>query len=456
MRNKLKFVVTAALVLGLMVCLSACSDQWEAPYASLQQKGYNISIRYDVNGGFFAGTKDVSVVDVYNLSQGSSNADGTVGFYLLRPEDEAREQGAYIPTKNGYFLAGWYTERQPRVDENGEALDEYGIVCSVSGREQGYTYDNRWDFDQDTLNLDPKGTYNAETPVLTLYAAWIPYVNYEFYSVDPASGATEHLSTLQSVDLQIPEWNQKNGKLNMKDFPELEGKTFDAAYLSADLTQPLTQPIIGKDHYVDYETGTLNAESVPIYTTWLEGSWYKIFTADQLSSNARPTGNYILMNDLDFSDAIWPASFMKNEFKGTILGNGHTITGIRAIQADNSKLQGGLFGSISAGATITGLTIDHAVFTMEAGSRMAGSSFGLLAGSIADGAVFENVSITGTFLISEKCYPQKDYTVGLLCGSGHPNGITYSIDCAVAEEGSTAVSITVHEDDSVTVTFANS
>ncbi len=442
MSNKLKLMVLAVLV---MLCLTACNDNWEAPYASLQDSGYNISVRFDVNGGFFAGATDVAVVDVFRQE------DAANGLHLLAPEDPAREQGAYLPTRNGYFLAGWYTQRDPRVDENGNALDEYGVLCSESGREQGYIYSGRWDFANDTLNPDPNTTYSADTPALTLYAAWVPYVNYVFYAVDQGTGTAEYLSTVQAVDLQIPQWNQRSGKLIMNDFPDVEGKTFDCAYLDPEMTQPLTDTIYGKDSYVDYETGTLNAESVDIYTTWLEGSWYKIFTADQLSSNARLDGNYILMNDLDFSDAIWPATFVKGEFTGTIQGNGFTVTGINAIQADNTRLLGGLFGSIGDGASITGLTIDSATLILDAGCRMSGSAFGLLAGSVSDGATFENVTVSGTLQITENCYPQADYTVGLLCGIGNPNGITYSITCTGPEDGS--VQVTVNDDGSVILTF---
>ena len=452
MTKQIKFIVTALLVLSLTVCLSACSDNWEAPYASLQENGYNVSVRFDVNGGFFAGATDVSVVDVFSLDSGIKNADGTLGFWLLKPEDPARAQGSFAATKNGYFLAGWYRERTLRVDEKGQPLDEYGVLCAESGREQGYTYSGKWDFETDTLNVDPNTDLSADSPALTLYAAWIPYIQYEFYSMDP-SGEPVLLSTLQSVDLQIPEWNQKNGKLNMKDFPQIDGKTFDAAYLDSGLTQPLTDTIHGQDGYVDYATGTLNVEAIPIYTTWLEGSWYKIFTADQLSSNARLDGNYILMDDLDFSGSIWPALFVKGEFSGTIQGNGHTVTGIHAIQADNSRLHGGLFGSIAAGAVITDLTLTDVTVTIEAGSRMQGAAFGLLAGSVSADAVFGNVNISGDLLISNQCYPQSDYTVGLLCGIGAPTGISYEISCAAAEEGSDAVTVTVHDDDSVTVTF---
>lgn len=453
MRNKIKLIAMAVLALTVLLCLSACSDNWEAPYASLQQEGYNVSVRFDVNGGFFAGATDVSVVDVYSLENAVANSDGTVGLWLLKPEDPLREQGAYEATRNGYFLAGWYSQRSLRVDDSGRPLDEYGQLCEISGREQGYTYSGMWDFDKDTLDVDPNGSYSAEQPVLTLYAAWIPYINYEFYTVDPSSGDAVYLDTLAAIDLEIPEWNAKNGKLNMKDFPELDGMTFDGAYLSTDLTQPLTETVHGQDGYVDYETGTLNVESVRVYTTWLEGSWYKIFSADQLSSNARLDGNYILMDDLDFTDAIWPALFIKGEFTGTIQGNGHTVTCINAIQADNSRLHGGLFGSIGSGAAITDLKLENANLTIEAGSRMQGAAFGLLAGSISSDAIFENVDITGSLYISAQCYPQSDYTIGLLCGVGEPSGITYTIQCAAAEEGSETITVTVGDDGSVTVTF---
>lgn len=452
MRKQYKLIATAVLIVTVMICLSACSNNWEAPYASLQKDGYNISVRFDVNGGFFAGATDVSVVDVYSLKDGIPNSDGTVGFWLLKPEDPIREQGAYEATRNGYFLAGWYSQRTPRVDGSGRPLDEYGQLCEVSGREQGYTYSGKWDFENNTFNVDPNGDYTSDQPQLTLYAAWIPYIQYDFYSVS-ATGEAVYLETLSAIDLEIPEWNAKNGKLNMKDFPEIDGMTFDAAYLDSALSSPLTETIHGQDGYVDYETGTLNVESVKIYTTWLEGSWYKIFTAEQLSSNARLDGNYILMDDLDFTDAIWPALFVKGEFTGTIAGNGHTIRGIRAIQADNSRLQGGLFGSIGGGAVITDLKLENATVTIEAGSRMQGAAFGLLAGSVSGDAVFENVDITGNLLFGDQCYPQTDYTVGLLCGIGSPAGITYSIGCSTATEGSETVSITVNDDDSVTVTF---
>ena len=45
----------------------------------------------------------------------------------LDPQDKKRGAQAYVVDNPGYTLAGWYTDRQPRVDEQGRPLDEYGV-----------------------------------------------------------------------------------------------------------------------------------------------------------------------------------------------------------------------------------------------------------------------------------------------------------------------------------------
>lgn len=451
MKKITKFMITAALLLGTMLCLSACSDNWEAPYASLDQNSYNVSVRFDANGGMFAGTSDVSVVDVFSLENGIKSSDGTVGFYLLSPDDAQRAQGAYSISRNGYFLAGWYSERTARVDENGNPLDEYGVLCSESGREQGYSYSGLWNFESDKLSLPATGDYKAEEPVMTLYAAWVPYINYNFYTVD-AEGNAQFLETVQSIDMYIPEWSEKSGKLDMNDFPERDGYTLDTASLSAGLSEPLTETIYGKDHYVDYETGTSSVESVTIYTTWLEGEWFKIYTAEQFYSNARLDGNYLICADLDFTDAVWSPALIKGKFTGSIHGNGHTISNITATQADNAQVYGGLFGTLESGAVIEDVTFENVSFTIAAGSRMQGATFGLLAGSVSSDTQLSDVTVSGKLYISENCYPQSDYTIGLLCGSGSTEGAAYSIECLTAEDNTDRISISV-DGDEVTVTF---
>lgn len=444
MRKITKLIFITVLTL-MILSLAACSDNWEAPYASLDAEDNSIGIRFDANGGLFAGTKDVSMVDVYNKTECGK------AFYLISPDDPVRGSGSFSVSKNGYFLAGWYTQRSLRVDENGQPLDEYGVLCSVSGREQGYTYSGLWDFATSKVELDPNGNYSSQEPVLTLYAAWIPYINYDIYAVDE-DGSAELIDTVQTIQLELPKWNEKTGKLNMNSFPAVQNSTFNGAYLDQQLTQEITGSVGGAENYVDYTTGTLNAQSVSIYTTWLEGTWFKISTADQFLSNARLDGNYIITADLDFTNAVWPPVLVKGKFTGTIQGNGHTISNLNVVQGDNSQIYGGLFGSLEEGAMIQDLSFENVTFTIQAGSRMQGASFGLLTGSRSSGAILWNVNVTGNLYISKDCYPS-DYTIGLLCGNGSTDGVNYTIDCLALEDDADNITITVNDDDTVTVTF---
>lgn len=454
MKKQTNLILAVGLLLAAILCLSGCSGNWAPPYASLDQTGYNVSVRFDAGDGVFAGTKDVYIVDAFSFDNAITAEDGSMGFYLLSPDDPLREEGAFTVSRNGYFLAGWYTERSPRINDQGEPLDDYGVPTSESGRPQGYTYSGKWDFASDLLTVDPNGSYSSDTPVCTLYAAWIPYFNYMFYAVDSESGDVELLETSQSIDLELPEWSMKTGKLDLKKFPESDNKTFDAAYLSSDLSVPMTEKICGADQYVDYETGTTSTESISIYTTWLEGSWFKVYTAEQLFNNSYLDGNYMICADLDFSEEVWAPTLTKGKFVGTIIGNGHTISNVSVIQSDNAQMFGGLFGALDSGALIQDLNFENISYTISAGSRMQGAAFGLLAGSVATDAVLDHVSISGTLSISESCYPSSSYLIGLLCGSGEVTNVDLgSISCKVAEEESTKLTVTCEETGEVTLTF---
>ncbi|MBQ9115524.1 MAG: hypothetical protein IJY04_00720 [Clostridia bacterium] len=161
MKKKFKIILAAIIVIAAATCLCACS-QWNTPYDTLDGEGYKVSVRFDVNGGMFAGTNDVYIVDVFNVANAKVNTEGKVELPLLSPEDQRRGMNAFTASKNGCFLAGWYTERTPRVNEKGEPLDEYGQLVSESGREQGYEYSGKWDFSTDKLELDPNGKYTSE------------------------------------------------------------------------------------------------------------------------------------------------------------------------------------------------------------------------------------------------------------------------------------------------------
>jgi hypothetical protein len=240
MKIRNKFILLPVILL-ILLSFTACAGNWEAPYASLDEQGSSVSVRFDANGGLFAGTKDVSIVDVYDICQA-----GSCGVHLLSPDDPIRGSGSFSVTKNGYFLAGWYTHRSPRVNESGQPLDEFGVLCTESGREQGYTYSGLWNFASDKLQLDPSGNYSSAEPALTLYAAWIPYINYDFYAVSD-DGDVTFIERVQAVQLEFPQWSDKTGKLNLNDFPSVDGATFDRAFVDEALTQPLDSSLSGSD-----------------------------------------------------------------------------------------------------------------------------------------------------------------------------------------------------------------
>ncbi len=447
MKTYTKLFVTAGLLILVILAATSCTGNWDPPYEELNKSGYTVSVEFDANGGIFAGTNDVSIIDVYDAQSVTANG----GVYLLSPDDPLRAEGAFSISRSGYFLAGWYTERQLRTDENGTPLDEFGVSTEVSGRPQGYIYSGLWDFDTDKLFLETAEGLSSETPCRTLYAAWIPYFTYEFYTSD-ADGNITLLDRLNAIDLKLPEWSEKTGKLTTNSFPLRDGYTFDSVFLSADLSEPLTENIYGARAYVDYERGVTDVEKVSVYTTWLEGSWFKIYNAEQFYTNSRLDGNYILCNDIDFSDNVWSPTLSKGKFTGNIIGNGYKISNVNVVQGDSSQLFGGLFGSLEACAVLQEVQFENVTYEISAGSRMQGASFGVLAGIVSNDAVLEGVQISGELVIGADCFPQTGYVVGLLCGSGNTDIDISDIICR-ADESAENITVETESDGSVNIYF---
>ncbi len=455
-------VVTLIIVIVLAVAAVALTvgavikgfDLWNTPYEGLDEKGYTVSVRFDACGGSFAGSpNEVFVVDVFDPSNFKTDADGKVQIPLIAPDDPIRKDSAFPVSNTDHFLAGWYTERTPRVDANGQPLDEYGQLTSVSGREQGYVYSGKWDFATDRLTVDPAAVTGSAENQVTLYAAWIPYYRFEFYAQNP-DGSFSLTETKKFITLDLPEWDLKTGKLNMKEFPAREGMTFTGAYLDEKMNTPAEGVISGN---VDMATGTVSGDgTIRVYTTWAEGTWFRISTPKQFYDNARLGGSYYIEADLDFTGALWPTVISTGEFTGSIVGNGHTISGVTVVQGDNSKINGGLFGVLSAKASVSDLHFENVTFRLTAGSRMQGPNFGLLAGTVQEGAAITGVTLTGTIEIGKECYRPNDYNIGLLCGAGKIEGIDMSgITVTLEDPENNTARVEVNEETGeVTLTFA--
>ena len=446
MSNKIKFLLIAVMLLA--VCVVASCSQWDTPYDSLDKDGYNVSVRFEANGGIFAGTEDVYIVDVFNLNNAKTNKDGKKEISLLAPNDSKRGTGAFEISKTKSTFVGWYRERALRVDENGNALDAYGVLTSVSGREQGYTYSGRWDFDSSVLELDPNKSYSSEENVMTLYAAWIPSFVFDIY-VENENGIFDLLSSKETLEIKLPSWNTKTGKMDINSFPTVEGKTFKEASLSKDFKELVTGTVNGG---IDYETGTMQGDGrVEIYARFMDGIWFKISTPKQFKDNSRLDGCYIIENDLDFTGIIWSSTLASESFKGQIIGNGHKLSNITVNQSNTSVLRGGVFGGIDAGAKIENVTFENVTYNLKAGSLKTGASFGLLAGTISSDAAL--VSVSGNLNISSEIYSENSYVIGKLSGNVIETGIDISnISCQVIDN-TEKLTLDVSDNGQITLKF---
>jgi hypothetical protein len=441
MKNRTKIIIGLLALCATSATLAACSV-WDTPYDNLDKNGYNISVRYDINGGQFASTNNVNIVDVVSLE------DALKGVKLIEPTSEKRgKDNVYSASRSGYSLVGWYSERQEKVDENGNALDDYGELCSVSGNAQGYTYSGKWDFDTDVLKVED-GNYSSENVVMTLYAAWVPNFTYTFYTQTSdgewkVASTYEYNPAISSGKLDLPYWADEvegvdkttvSGEMVYGDFPMVENKTFSALYRDSAKTDKVTTSYVEHSGGINLETGTAISPNNNFYLDLLDGTWFHIYTAKQFISNSRIDGSYIIYDDLDFTDLGWSVGLAQGDFTGSIVGNGHTFSNISIEQTNYSQLRGGVFGRIMPTAKLENVTFDNVTYSLNAATRFVGGQFGLFAGSIDSSAKLENVKVKGELHIGNVYSNYSYYQVGLLCSNIDGltlDGVTYDISLVV-------------------------
>ena len=441
MNLKKKAILFAVMLLLIGVFAAGCGKT-ETPYQLNDAENYTLSVKYDANGGTFTTNTSV-IVDSYDLGQISADSNGTKQIALLAPEDQARGNNAFEAVNNGYFLAGWYTQRT-----------ENGVDGDGNPR---YTYSGKWDFEEDRLAVDPAKSYTSAQPELTLYAAWIPIFEIEYYVLDTGELlGTSSYNPAQMSNIKLPQWNDETGRLDMNDIPKRENYTYNGVYLDAKGLQSVDAETMNHTAIVNYENATAENTTMKLYIDWTEGEWYHIYNVDQFLENASLNGCYVIHEDLDFTDKIWPTVMMYGTFTGTIQGNGHTFSNIDLVQTNNSKPNAGLFGQLSETALLSDLTFKNVTFTIKSGTRVAGTSYGLLAGAVAEKTQLKAVNILeSTLLIDSGCYfGTEDYTIGLLCGMGVANVDTADISCAATGNNPEKVVISV-TDGTVTVSFAD-
>lgn len=428
------------LVLLLTALLFAGCKAEPTPYEKNDAENFTVSIKYDANGGIFT-TNTYSIVDSYDISTLPVNSDGKAVVALLSPDNSARGNDAFAAVNNGYFLAGWYSERTENTDADGNKY---------------YTYANKWDFEKDLLEIDKSKQYSSAEPYRTLYAVWLPLFEVEFYSLGGEFISSFSYDPTAQAEIKLPEWSTETGRMEMHKFPEKSGYTFAKAYLDAEGTQPIETELLNHSGEIDYSNATVKNGKMKVYIEWTEGEWYRIHTADQLLDNASLTGNYEILADLDFEGKIWPTAFMYGNFEGSIKGNGHTLKNIDVVQTNNSKVNAGLFGNVTEKASITDVSFENLSFTVKAGTRVVGTSYGVFAGTLSGNAEISGVKILQSkLMIDSSCYfGADDYSIGLVCGMGNSEMIeSFDISCVATGDEPEKLIITV-DVNSVTVEFA--
>ncbi len=441
MTRNCKLALLTFMLLATVFFATACSSE-DTPYAKNDADGYTVSIRYDANGGVFA-TNTTVIVDSYNLSGMSPDGSGKIQLGLLAPDDSRRgSSDTFLATKNGYFLEGWYTERIETTDSEGNTV---------------YTYSGKWDFANQTYAVDPSEAHSSSEPVLTLYAAWVPMFEIQFVTL----GTEEVLGTytfnpLTTTEIKAPHWDPETGTMEMYRFPEKNGYTFAGAYYDAEKTVPVTDGVV-KHTGQFMGNGTAEGTTMTLYIDWMEGNWYHIYNAEQLRKNADPTGHYVLEADLDFADESWPKIFANGSFSGEIYGNGHTIRNVTFKQEDMSAENVGLFGTLQSGCVIEDVIFENVTFIVEKGFNRA-ANYGLLAGSIYEGANLTGVQIRSSQLLinSNARFASEDYAIGLVCGAGKYNLVANAdITAAITGNDPEKYTITIDEDGNTVVLTAN-
>ncbi len=476
MKKWLTAIFTTMILFAGLLLVTSCGDDktefntYQSPYEKYDELGYTVSVKYDANGGVF--TTGVSeMFDTFNPNLIlDKDGDGNKQVSLIAPDDLRRGKfNAYAPTNsdksNQYFFIGWYQERTPITNENGEALDYDGNLVSESGNKPAYSYGKKWDFSRDSLTIEKDKSYTSSEPVITLYAAWVPNLSVELCDRESGAVIGSYIFSPQysGMEIELPAWNA-SGEINYNDFSgskELDkysNKTYDRAFYDAEGIMPVNGSTVTHSANLNDAMGcivstALDAEgneilvpstskddrTMKIYVDFLDGVWVKIYTVDGLKkalNNAIKNStdpnvinaNLIIEANLDFKGE-WDARFSSKTFNGTIIGNGHRFSNITSKQTSFST-EFGLFAKIGDNAVIENLSIDHATVILDKGyNKNLTTKYGLLAGEISKNASIRELSIANSeLLISSGCMITGVSYIGLVSGNddGYAAGIDYS------------------------------
>lgn len=454
MKKKFKWILSLACLSAL--CLGAAACGQGSQLEQYQEKGFKISVTYDGNGGKYMERPGVTIIDMFNPNDYEKDEQGKVHISLTEPTSPSRPTSSSSKitlTMEGHFFAGWYQSKELLTNEAGAAVDTSGVALektadgyvypgTTTAAMPAYTYSGYWDFENDTIDYaEEDGIYE-----MTLYAAWVPYFEFNYYhqvngswellqasTFDYKSTNAEGSKTSDRDTIWLPDW--QDGAMNYEyryadseiyTFPSVEGTTFSAAYTDPACQEKIDGSLVHHGE-VNMETGVAKNHVQNIYIVTKPGAYYKIEKAMDLVMNPNVNGIYEIAADLDFEGLVWPAAFENGMFAGEFCsteGHNFKIKNAKARHISTSSERGGFFGSIAKTAKIENVTFED--ITLEIGvtkTRMQEAYFGLFAGFIEEGATVSGVSVSGMIRVGEITWDNTTSTLNLLA-NGQLTGVT--------------------------------
>lgn len=183
MNKKIKLLIISCILVLLSLFVVSCSSNDDV-YEQYNESGYTVSVKFDANGAYFGSAGNLYLLDTYNFDSLKTSEDGNKKeLFLIDPNSLFRKKedryNMGSSTVKGYFFAGWYKDRTPILDENGQQKKDdlnnpmysYSGYCDLS---LPMAYE---------IDANPEQPYTADNPVLTLYAAWVRTPTVEIYEL---------------------------------------------------------------------------------------------------------------------------------------------------------------------------------------------------------------------------------------------------------------------------------
>lgn len=250
---------------------------------------------------FHAWYKNEQLTDIFDVE--ASILDH-ITLYARWIEDSIEETVMITFESNGG------TTYHPLIVPRGEAIDQLPTPIKSD-----HTFDG-WYLDETYITPFESGLQAFSN--LTFYAKWLMDHTPITYQI---SFETEHIEQINPIFVI------ENGYVSSLPILEKEGYDFIGWYIDQALTTPF-----------DIET-PITSDRI-LYAKWVSNVplGTPIFTAEAFNqlSNSGQDGIYYLANDIDFSNHTW--TYTNHNFRGTINGNGKTLSNLTIHGTDRTGL----------------------------------------------------------------------------------------------------------------------